>query len=186
MSRDIHAATAAAMQAQDVRLAVFFEGQFASGFLRLWTGIGDISWNGHTWTGAGSLIGMSEISETEDVVASGVAVSLSGVPSDLVQIAIDEARQGMPGRVWLALFDANIDFIGEPVPAFAGRLDVPEITDDAETCTISISYESRLVDLNASREWRYTHESQQVLFPGDRGFDYVTKIQDKEVVWGPR
>ncbi len=34
------------------------------------------------------------------------------------------------------------------------------------------------------RSWRYMHESQQALHRGDRGFEYVTAIQDKEVTWG--
>ncbi|HBN31649.1 MAG TPA: hypothetical protein DD416_10620, partial [Rhodobacteraceae bacterium] len=72
----------------------------------------------------------------------------------------------------------------DPVQAFSGRLDVPEIADDANTCTITISYESRLIDLNTARSWRYTHESQQSLYPGDRGFEYVTAIQDREITWG--
>ena len=61
---------------------------------------------------------------------------------------------------------------------------MPEITDDAETCRITISYESRLIDLNTARSWRYTHESQQALHPGDLGFEYVAAIQDREVTWG--
>lgn len=184
MSRDITEAAAAALAAQNVRLAVFFEGEFPSGTVRLWSGVGEIEVFGETFTGAGTLLGVSEIGETDDVVASGAVVSLSGVPTDLVQIAIDEAQQGLPGRVWIGLFDEAGEIIADPVQAFAGRLDVPEITNDRDTLTITISYESRLIDLNTAREWRYTHESQQLLFPGDRGFDHVTTIQDKELRWG--
>jgi hypothetical protein len=61
---------------------------------------------------------------------------------------------------------------------------VPEITDNATTCTLTLSYESRLIDLTIARNWRYISESQQVLHPGDRGFDYVTTIQDKQITWG--
>ena len=99
-------------------------------------------------------------------------------------MAIAEARQGLPGKVWLGLLTEAGTIIADPVLAFAGRLDVPEITDDVETCRITISYESRLIDLNTARSWRYTHESQQVLYPGDLGFEYVTAIQDREITWG--
>ncbi len=40
---------------------------------------------------------------TSQIVAGGTSVSLSGIPPDLVQLAIAEARQGLPGRVWLGL-----------------------------------------------------------------------------------
>ena len=178
MSRTITPAFATALADQSLRPVIFFEGQFATGWVRLWSGLGEVSWNGQTWAGAGSL------DETGEVVAGGTAISLSGAPLDLVQMAIAEARQGLPGRIWLGLLAENGSIIADPVQAFSGRLDVPEIKDDAESCTITISYESRLIDLTVARTWRYTHESQQVLYPGDLGFEYVTAIQDREITWG--
>ena len=184
MSRALSSEFAAALSARDLRPAIFFEGIFASGPLRLWSGLGEIGWAGQSWSGAGALLGLGAIEETSEVVAGGTSVSLSGIPLDLVQLAIEEARQGLPGRVWLGLLTEEGQIIADPVLAFAGRLDVPEITDDAESCRITISYESRLIDLNTARSWRYTHESQQALHPGDRGFEYVTAIQDREITWG--
>ena len=184
MSRDLTPAFAAALVDRDLRPVIFFEGQFASGWLRLWSGLGDIGWAGQSWTGAGGLLGIGAIDETCAVVAGGTSVSLSGIPLDLVQRAIADARQGLPGRVWIGLLTEGRQIIADPVLAFAGRLDVPEITDDAEACRITISYESRLIDLNTARSWRYTHESQQALHPGDLGFEYVTAIQDREITWG--
>jgi hypothetical protein len=184
MTRDITAAFAEALADQHLRPVIFFEGEFATGWVRLWSGLGEISWNGESWSGAGALLGLGSIDESGEVVAGGTAVSLSGVPVDLVQMAIEEARQGLPGRIWLGLLAEDGSIIADPVQAFTGRLDVPEIKDDADTCTITISYESRLIDLTVARTWRYTHESQQALYPGDLGFEYVTAIQDREITWG--
>jgi hypothetical protein len=184
MSRDITAALADALDAADLRPAILFEGAFPSGMVRIWTGAGPVEWDGKSWTGVGVLLGLGALEETSDVVASGTTVSLSGVPLDLVGLAIDEARQGQPGRIWLALLTEDRQIIVDPVQAFTGRLDVPEIQKDAHTCRITISYESRLIDLNVPRNWRYTHESQQVLFAGDLGFAHVTAIQDQEITWG--
>ena len=184
MSRDLTPDFAAALAAPDLRPVIFFEGEFASGPLRLWSGLGEIGWAGQSWSGAGALLGLGAIEETSEVVAGGTSVSLSGIPPDLVQLCIAEARQGLPGRVWLGLLTPEGQIVADPILAFAGRLDVPEITDDAENCRITISYESRLIDLNTARSWRYTHESQQALHPGDRGFEYVTAIQDREITWG--
>lgn len=184
MTRALTPAFAAALVEAHLRPVLFYEGVFASGRLRLWTGLGEILWQGRTWTGAGTLLGLGPIEETGEVVAGGTAIALSGVPADLVQLAIAEARQGLPGRVWIGLLDPAGAIIADPVQAFSGRLDVPEIADDAERCTITLRYESRLIDLNTPRTWRYTHESQQALHPGDRGFEYVTAIQEREITWG--
>ena len=184
MSRDITAAVTEALEGSDLRPAIFFEGEFPSGAVRIWTGVGEISWDGKLWTGVGTLLGFGALEETSDVVASGATLSLSGVPLDLVSLAITEARQGLPGRIWLELMTETREVIADPVQAFYGRLDVPELQDDGQSCTISLSYESRLIDLGTPRSWRYTHESQQVLYPGDLGFSHVTSIQDQEITWG--
>jgi len=175
---------AAALAAQDVRPALLFEGVFPSGSLLLWTGQAPLVWGGRTWQGAGSLISVEGMDESADIVAQGARVTLSGVPSLLVSAAITDAQQGLPGLIYIVLRDAAGQVIPDPIIAFQGRLDVPTIVDGQDTCAISVTYESQLIDLTRPREWRYTHESQQVLFPGDLGFSYVTTIQDKEIIWG--
>jgi hypothetical protein len=184
MTRDATAQYLAALNEAELYPAIFFEGAFPSGWVRVWTGAQEIIWDGKTWTGAGALMGFGTLEETSEVVASGTTVSLSGVPLDLIGLAIDDARQGSPGRIWLAMLTPEREVIADPVQAFSGRLDVPEIAEDGSSCTVTISYESRLIDLNVPRNWRYTHESQQVLFPGDLGFAHVTAIQDREITWG--
>ena len=184
MSREITNGMATALDRADLQPAIFFEGAFPSGMVRIWTGPGPMDWDGKTWTGVGVLLGLGALEETSDVVASGTTVSLSGVPLDLVGLAINEARQGQAGRIWLALLTEDRTVIADPVQAFTGRLDVPELQEDGQSCRITISYESRLIDLSVPRNWRYTHESQQVLFPGDLGFAHVTSLQDQEITWG--
>jgi hypothetical protein len=100
MSRDVTVAFATALADQSLRPVIFFEGQFASGWVRLWSGLGEITWNGKAWSGAGTLLGLGSIEETGEVVAGGTAISLSGVPLDLVQMAIAEARQEGSGLAY--------------------------------------------------------------------------------------
>jgi hypothetical protein len=184
MSRTISPAVLAELSAGVVRPAIFVESQFPSGWLRLWSGLGDITWGGRTWAGAGTLLGIGAIEETADVVATGTTITLSGIPTDLVSACINDARQGLPGQIYLGFLTEAGAVIADPVLAFAGRLDVPTILDGADRCEIQVTYESRLIDLNRSREWRYTHESQQQISPGDRGFEYVASLQEKEIRWG--
>ncbi len=184
MTRGLSAAFVAALADPVIRPALFFEGAFPSGVLRLWSGLGPITWNGVEWTGAGNLLGVSALEETSDVVASGFSVTLSGMPLEYVSLCIADARQGMAGKVWVGLMAAGGAIIAEPSLAQAGRLDVPQIRDDSNTCTITISYESRLIDLTRAREYRLTDQTQKLLYPGDRGLEYVTAIQGTQVVWG--
>lgn len=183
MARNLTAGAQTAVAATLLRPVIFYEGEFASGFLRLWSGAGDKSWNGQTWHGAGNLIGISEIVETAKITAQGLTASLSGMPSSLISTVHSQARHGKPGKVWLGFLDSAEAIIADPYLAFEGRLDVPSIEDAGDTCMISIQYESRLVDLQRPRVWRWDHESQQAVFPDDMGFQYVAELQNHELEW---
>jgi hypothetical protein len=183
MTRDVTPAYAAELDAPLVRPVIFYEGEFSGDTLRLWSGVGPKDWNGQTWTGAGNLVSISDVTETAETTAQGITTTLSGMPSDLISLVHTEAQQGLPGRVWLAFLDASDAIIADPFLAFSGRLDVPAVEDRGDTCSISIQYESRLVDLQRPRVWRYTHESQQAVYPDDLGFEYVAELQQKEILW---
>lgn len=183
MSRDLTSAILDEITAPYLRPVRLVEAQFTGGWLRLWTGVGIVAWNGENWTGAGNLLGISEISEHSDIRASGITLSLSGLNTSIISLALAQARQGLPCRVHEGFLDGSGQIIADPVLSFEGRLDVPEIDDSAETCTVSISYESRLIDLERARERRITHEDQQIDYPGDRGREYVAALQDKVVIW---
>ena len=182
MTRGLSAGMLSGIQATDVAPILFFEGQFDGGFVRFWTGFGTIVWDGKEWIGAGQLIGIGDIEENAELVATGLTVDLAGVDPALVATVIAEARQNMPGRIWVGLMSGGV-IVGSPYLAFYGRLDVPNIQDGAETCTISISYENIIADLLRPNEVRYTDEAQKALYPDDRGFEFVTVIQDKEIRW---
>lgn len=186
MSRDLTAGTLAEVTAGACAPVLFFEGEFGSGTLRLWTGVGDVTWDSQTWTGAGNLLAASAVTETVDLRAVGITVSLSGMPSSLISLALAEADQGLPGSVYLGFLDAAGTIVADPYLSFEGRLDVPEIADQGDSCTISITYESRLIDLERPRARRYTAEDQRVTDAQDRGFDNVAALQDAVVIWGPR
>jgi len=185
MSRDLPAVINAALTGGDaMRLAILVEMEFSSGFLRLWSGLGPVTYGGNEFIGAGTLFGFGSVEETREVVANGTTIFLSGIPSSLVSLCINDAEQGKVGRIYLAVLDADGAVDGDAVELFVGRLDVPKIIDEGANCIISITYESRMIDLTRAREFRYTSESQQTLHPGDRGFDFVTSIQNQEITWG--
>lgn len=191
--RGLTSAMLAAIAAKVVRPAIFYEGEFETAgspaFLRLWTGLGEVSWDSdgdgpYTWTGAGNLLAITPIEETTDLKAVGFSVTLSGMPSASIALALASVRQGKPGKLWLGLFDSAGALLADPYPLRRGRFDVAPIEDDGETCTIVASYEDRLIDLERPRDRRYTHEDQQLDYPGDKGFEYVPSLQDMDIPWG--
>jgi hypothetical protein len=184
MARTLPSAVLSAIAANLVRVAFFGEFQFAGGTVRLWTGYGTITWNGHTWTGAGDFAGLSPVDETTEVGAAGLTFTLSGIPSSTLAIALGDAYRGRKCTLWLAILDSTMATVVDAAQVFSGLMDVMKIDDAGETATISLQAESRLIDLGRPRTVRYTDQEQQNLFPGDLGLQYVAKLAEQPIYWG--
>jgi hypothetical protein len=173
-------------QGSDIGLVFLFEGRFLSSTLYLWTGAGELEWDGKTWLGAGSLIGISQAKESSDLTAIGLTVSLSGVDEAIISAALQELRQGQICRIYIASYSwyPTRGLQSTPYCFFQGRVDVPTIDDGADTAVVSLQLENQLVDFERERVRFYDPRTQNVYFPGDRGFDYVAAIQDQKIFWG--
>lgn len=174
--RDISTALSDKLLGKDVDLFVAVELMFDSGALRIWSGIGDKSIGGQTYTGTGSLLSVGGIEESDDLSAPGASISLNGVDSSLVSLAIQEPYQNRDCRILLGSGD---DFF----EIFSGFMDVMTIEDSGETCIINLTVESRLIILDRKVPLRYTQETQNSLYPGDTFFSTVASLQDKKVDW---
>lgn len=148
--------------------------------LRFWSGIGDLSLDGQTYTGAGNLLGISELRESSDIAAYGATLTLSGIPSNLVHLALAEPYQG---RRAFVKFGVDVGGTRTAVTLFTGEMDEMNISLGPETATISLDVESRLVDLNRPRIRRYTDADQQAEYSGDLAFAFVTRLQDEDLQW---
>jgi hypothetical protein len=58
------------------------------------------------------------------------------------------------------------------------------INDGADSLSITVSAENKLIILNRDKVLRYTDQDQKRLFPNDKGLEYVASIQDKPLTWG--
>jgi hypothetical protein len=172
------------LNSPELKPVIFCEGLYRSGYLRLWTGLGEIPWNGHIWMGLGIMVSISSIRESVDIRADGITLTLSGIPNEMLSLGLNEAVQGNPVRIWFGVLDEQDNVIADPYMAFAGRMDVPTITEEATTASISLSVENRLIDLQRTRERRYTDNDQQIDYPGDRGLEYVPNVQEWNGIWG--
>jgi hypothetical protein len=157
---------------------------FDSSQLNIWSGVGDISFDSVTYTGLGDLLSISDIKETSDISATGINVSLSGVKSSLIAIAKDQEYQGRELTVRLGAFNESGSLIADPVIIFSGFMDTMTIAEAGTYSTISIAVENKLVAFERSKVRRYTAEDQKIDHPTDKGFEFVTSIVQKEIIWG--
>lgn len=184
MSRGLTTAYKSAAAAGNVTPALLAHFDFSGGIVRLWSGSGDLSWGGNTYTGLGDLTQVEPVQETNEVRANGLNFRLNGIPSAMVARILAENYRGRACKLWLALFNTSGAIIADPLLLFSGRMDQCLVEDSGTTASITVSAESRLVDLQRSRERRYTDEDQQSLFSGDLGLEFVAGLQDREILWG--
>jgi len=172
--------------------------------LRLWTGIGTLNVQGVDWTGAGTLLNVSSIEETTEIAAKGATLSLTGIPSEVVSLALSTPYQGRTCKIYFGLFKASKiikedssfllledgskiyleDLNAGFTEIFSGYMDQMDIEELPETSTIQLRVENKLIDLERARVARYSSSYQKSIYPTDFGLDLVESLQDKEIVWG--
>ena len=181
---------------------------FDSGPLRLWTGVGEATIDGDTYVGTGNLLSISSIEETTELAVRGATITLSGIPSEVISLALQSAYQGRVCNIYFGVLTEDyysvggsypgliLDFVAEYYDTsgeaylasltqiFSGYMDEMNIEETPETSTIELKVENKLIDLERARTRRYTSAYQKSVYPGDLGLDFVESLQDKKVVWG--
>ena len=195
MPRNLTPAMLAQVAANQLRPALFLEIEFLTETVLLWNGFGTIvppgpATNatssfpyGQSFIGMGWMGEIRSVPQVADVVAQNITLVLTGIPSELLTDAINAVRQNSIATLWLGCLDNGNHVIGDPVQIFQGALDVPTITEGAETSTISITCENPLIDLERAPNRRFTDIDQQFFYPGDTGFAAVQLLQDYNFTW---
>ena len=184
MARNLTAGMITALTAAQNRPILLFEGTFSTGALRLWTGTGPLTWDSKTWEGNGLFISVQLATETGDIEATGISIQLSAPSAAVVSLVLGTVRMGQPGKIWLGMLDANGAVISTPYLIFSGLFDSAEIEENESAPEIVLKYETKLIELERGKTFRYTSDSQKIFNGSDKGFDYVPKIQDWDGFWG--
>jgi hypothetical protein len=188
MARDLHADFVTELAEDAIAPVVLVKLNTSGGDVRVWTGLGNLTFNGEEYIGGGNFLGVGELLETNDLSAQGMAVSLSGIPSDLLAVALGQVQHGRAATIWLGLMEQVTDeitnisslvLIDVPYEIYSGFTDITTISEQADTSTISINIENRLIALETPKVRRYTHEIQRQDYPSDKGFIFVAGLQDK-------
>jgi hypothetical protein len=204
MARNLSERYGLALVERHAELALLMEAEVASGFVRIWTGLGPMPWNGVEFTGLGGLIGVGTVEESgDDLKATGISVSLRGVKAADVSLALlgepayeveigegaDVLGEGanvlgesVP-EMWIGVPEGGL--IDPPKIIFKGRFDTAVHDDGDPTAPVlTVGFESDQIDLERPKERRFTDAAQKALYPGDRAGEFIAKMQDAEIVWG--
>lgn len=205
MSRDVQQRTLDVLNDEVIypffALELLFDGDEV---MRLWTGTGTMVYNSQSWYGTGNLLTFDIVEETSEIAAKGATVTLSGVPSEVLSLALSEPYQGRQANIYFGVFrrDALLtegsnyilfedggkiildDRYTDLTEIFAGYMDQMNIEEGPDSSTIQLLIENKLIDLERPRTSRFTSAYQKSLFPNDLGLDFVEDLQTKELYWG--
>jgi len=203
--RDLDSRMEAAFTDGNTAVALLAEFDFQSETLYMWNGYGSLVYDGKTYLGGGNLINISPYQETQELQAQGLQFSLSGIPTTLISTALQESYQGRECRIYFAIVNLGDGALlaedgsyilqenGSKIYLeagaisvyrfFTGLMDTMDISDDGSESRIVLSAENILTLLKRRKVSYYTHEEQLALYPNDLGFEFVSSLQDKEIIW---
>lgn len=184
MSRVLTSAFAEALQADVINLAYFASFAFSGGTVRFWSGTGQISWSGSTWTGAGNLADFSPVEESRIPEAPGMRFTLNGIDSSILGLALTEQYRNRPCSLFMAVMNENFNTVVASYRMFGGRMSTMLLEDGGNTGGIVIEAENELADLMRVNAFRYTDAHQTRVFPGDTGLRYVNAVANRKILWG--
>lgn len=172
----------------DDLLTVFFavELLFDSAPIRLWTGLGDATIDGNTYIGTGTLLDISAVEETSEIAVRGATITLSGMDSSVISLALQSPYQGRVCNIYFGVGDGLVagGIYTSMTQIFSGYMDEMNIDEGPEFGTIELKVENKLIDLERARVRRYNSGYQKTKFPEDDGLNFVESLQDKNLPWG--
>jgi len=168
---------------EHVALFVAVDFDFPSGHSRVWSGMGDLTFGGNTYSGLGQLGKIEVPTEGVGLDAQTKKYQCSGVDPALMLESDIDYSYGRSVTEYFGFFDTETGkLVAVPEINWEGRIDSIRRVDGKEPI-IEVSAEHRMVLLQRNDLWRYTQEHQDQFYPGDNGFDQVTVIQLKKVIW---
>jgi len=205
MSRDLSNITIENISADVVYPFFATELRFDNNIIRMWTGQGTLVLeDGTEWIGLGQLLDISSIEETSEMSVKGATITLSGIPSELLSLALSTPYQGRIAKIYFGTFQQgsilqetgnyillqdgskiNLESMATGFnELFSGYMDQMNIEEAGDTATIEMAVENKLIDLERARVARFTSGYQKSIYAGDLGLDFVEDLQDKQIPWG--
>ena len=181
--RSLHADFLAAAALDTIYPRILVDSGFSGGTLYTWTGLGDLSYGGHTYTGVGDLMGISDIQESTDLRISEVTLYLSAAKSAYKLLALTEVESKNVVTIRLALFTSAGALVSNPESIFVGYMDSLAVLEGRDTTTLQLTCVSRLAGMRQVKERRYTHEDQKQLYSTDTAFKHTVNAV-KDTKWG--
>lgn len=158
---------------------------FDSGTLYYCTHVRDLTWNSHTWSASHDILDISDITEDTELRINTATVTLSAVDQSHISSALTEDYTDRPLNIYLGFLNSSNAVIADPVPIFPGRIDSWSSNEDPASGSSKITWtaSNHFADFDRVQGRLANDESQQLLFSGDKFFEFTSEIP-RSITWG--
>lgn len=139
----------------------------------------DVEWGGQTWNSLGVSISVVD-SQVGDL--PNLTLSVSGVPSSALALALLDQIDGLSCTIYDALVDPDTGEVADAISAWTGTLNTMQIEDGAQA-VIQITAEHRGVAAFRPKPIRYTDDAQREVYPGDTSLAFDPATDAPPLVW---
>lgn len=174
LTRGIHPDALAAIAAGGYHPVAFLWLDWPGEELRLHSGNGIISWDGHDWRGVGDAAAASVPAETMGMASAPVKLALSGMPPAIWD-ALEAPIRNRDGEMWMAVTrdrSGQGEIIGAPWDLYAGYMDASRyVQREGEAGPLHVME----LDLRSGPGARlaasvfHSYDNQLLEYPGDTG-----------------
>jgi len=195
-TRDISTAVQGNLEDDVVYPFFAIELLFDSAPIRLWTGTGTLVYEGQNWIGTGTLLDISSIEETSEIAVRGATITLSGMSSEVISLALQSPYQGRVCNIFFGTFakgnlqkeDDNYILLEDGskigietqktslTSIFSGYMDEMNIDEGPDFGTIELKVENKLIDLERERVRRYTTLPRCILLRNPSALIWTGKL----------
>lgn len=154
-----------------------------SGTFRCWSGIGNLAWDGETWTGIGTLGAITPVQQTSDVSIQEINFVLSGVDAATLGM-LSEIVRNRSGRAWIACLDGRQQVIPDPYLFVDSQLDYQTLNaDEQSNAQIQITARMGFYTLQRGIDEAWTPQNHKLTYPNDIGLDMIPGLQNQDLLW---
>ena len=183
MSRNLSTVFATAITGSKLTIAnaVDFDFGGTTGTVRFYTGIGTLMLEGQEYTGTGNIGSITSYTEDNKLGVNNMTFTLSGVPADVLAIALNEQCRNKPCRMYVVIFNEAGNVISKQI-CFTGRMDQMFVKEAGDNSMVSITAEAHLIDFNRPRlcRWVYNQRKDE----SDNGLKFISRASTMVIPWG--
>jgi hypothetical protein len=182
MSRGLHADTIAELQNNAFNMCNIVEFQFDTAqYLTDYSH--DITHDGQVYDSSSSLLAIASPKESHDLRVNSINLELSGVNQTFISLFLTGNWINRKVIIRQAVIGSDGQIIGDPFVVFDGQMTQFEVDEDNKSSRVIVSIASHWADFEKTNG-RFTNDnSQQFIFPGDRGMEYAAN-SIRDIKWG--